>query len=88
MIPSTSAVSAPGRIGSQMSAFADVGVKRGSMETMVVPLRCACAMMRQSGSDVSATLFAQSTISFELRKSTDSCPSKMPPAVLSGSTST
>ena len=88
MIPSIRAVSAPGRIGSQTSDFAEVGVKRGSIETSVVPLRRAWAMIRQSGSDVSATLFAQSTITLAFRKSVDSCPSKMPPAVASGSAST
>ena len=45
-------------------------------------------MIRQSGIDVSATLFAQSTITFALRKSVISWPSKMPPAVASGSAST
>ena len=69
MTPSMSAESAPGLIGSQTSERADVGVKRGSIETTVVPCFCASAMIRQSGIDVSATLFAQRTITFELRKS-------------------
>ena len=36
-------------------------------------------MIRQSGIEVSATLFAQKTIVLALRKSTDSCPVKKPP---------
>ena len=50
-----------------------------------MPFFWASAMKRQSGIEVSATLFAQSTMTFELRKSVISWPSKIPPAVASGS---
>lgn len=59
----------------------EVGVKRGSIDTIGVPALCASAMMHQSGIDVSATLLAHSTIAFALRKSVISWPSKIPPAV-------
>ena len=90
MTASARAVSVPGRIGSQASEPADVAVNRGSMLTTVAPLACASLMMRQSGIDVSATLLPQSTMTFELRKSVDSWPSKNPPPLLglAGSTRT
>ena len=85
------AVSAPGRIGNHSSEAAQVAVKRGSTEISCVPLASlASHMIRQSGIEVSATLLAQKTIAFALRKSTDSCPVKKPPpfAGFVGSTST
>ncbi len=73
MMPSMRAVSAPGRMGTNSSDWAQVTVKRGSTAMSRVPFwSLASHMTRQSGIEVSATLLAQKTIVLAFMKSTDS----------------